>query len=350
MSDIAALNRGADRVARAPSAFTLVELLVVIAIIGSLIAVLLPAVQGAREAGRRIQCANNIRQLGLAILGYESANRALPPSGLTKVSSKGIVDPRSGKMFSWIVLILPYIEEVPLYNRFNFSKSVFDQPDELLSTTLMPLLCASDTASGRVFTDPELTKGKHLAKGNYAAFVSPYHTEFAVKYPGALIPSGQKLVSIEDGTSSTLMLGEVRTRSQPQDQRGAWAVAWTGATLLAFDMHADDEVPGGIYSVNYASVGQTQPPNSDGPNADILYNCADEAGAQFQHMPCATFAPSGDWDYLSAAPRSRHPGGVNTAFVDGHVIFLRNEIDEVTMAYLISINDCHTLDVSKYAD
>ena len=350
MSDVAALNRGRGHVTRARTAFTLVELLVVIAIIGSLIAILLPAVQAAREAGRRIQCASNIRQLGLAILGYEAANRTLPPSGLMKVSPKGIVDPRSGKMFSWIVLILPYIEEVPVFNRFDFSKSVFDQPDDLLATTLMPLLCPSDSASGQVFTDPELTKGKHLAKGNYAAFVSPFHTDLSVRFPGALIPGGQRLVSIVDGTSSTLMLSEVRTRRQPQDQRGAWAVSWTGATLLAFDMHADEDAPEGIYSVSYASVGVTQLPNSEGPNVDILYKCTNEAGAQLQRMPCATWSSSGDWDYLSAAPRSRHPGGVNTTFVDGHVTFLRNDIDEVTMAYLISINDGQTLDVSKYAD
>ena len=195
MSDVAALNRGESHGAPTRTAFTLVELLVVIAIIGSLIAVLLPAVQAAREAGRRIQCANNIRQLALATLGYESANRTLPPSGLMKVSSKGVVDPRSGKMFSWIVFILPYIEETAIFNRFDFSKSVFDQSDDLLSTPLMPLLCPSDSASGRTFTDSQLTKGKHLAKGNYAAFVSPYHTEFQVEYPGALIPGGQRLVS-----------------------------------------------------------------------------------------------------------------------------------------------------------
>ena len=146
------------------------------------------------------------------------------------------------------------------------------------------------------------------------------------------------------------MLAEVRTRSQPQDQRGAWAVAWTGATLLAFDMHPDEDAPAGRYLVSYGSVGLTQMPNSEGPNVDILYKCVDEAGAQFQRMPCATWSGSGEWDYLSAAPRSRHPMGVNTAFVDGHVTFLRDEVDEVTMAYLISINDGQVLNVSKYAD
>ena len=343
-------NRGGDHPGRPRPAFTLVEILVVIAIIAGLIAILLPAVQAAREAGRRLQCANNIRQLALAVLGYESNQGMLPPSGLMGRTSSGDVDPQSGKMFNWIVFVLPYMEEVPLYNRFDFSRALLDQPDDLLSTSVTTLLCPDDSAQGRTFVDSTLTQGKHLAKGNYAAFVSPYHVEFELQYPGAIISTGQRMATIVDGTSSTLMLAEIRTRGNPQDQRGAWTLPWTGATLLAFDMHAEDDCPPDKYVPNDLSLGETQLPNNQGPNLDMLYLCPDEAGAANQQMPCATWSSTGEWAFLSAAPRSLHPGGVNTTFVDGHVTFLKNDVDQMVMAYLISINDGQSIDMSQFGN
>jgi prepilin-type processing-associated H-X9-DG protein len=82
------------------------------------------------------------------------------------------------------------------------------------------------------------------------------------------------------------------------------------------------------------SIGHTQPPNGGRP--DILYNCPDEALAQLERMPCLEFELAG---YMSAAPRSSHFDGVNAGFLDGHVEFLLNDIDEATMAQMISIND-----------
>ena len=117
--------------------FTLIELLVVIAIIGILIAMLLPAVQQAREAGRRTQCVDNLRQLALATLSYEAASgfsrrrelsrrnkiKSFPPVKYPFVSADG------QNQFSWAVLLLPFIEEQNLYDQFEFDRVIFDQSE-----------------------------------------------------------------------------------------------------------------------------------------------------------------------------------------------------------------------------
>ena len=102
--------------------FTLIELLVVIAIIAVLIALLLPAVQAAREAARRIQCTNNLKQLGLAIANYESANNCIPIGDVFNTSIAPCTSPGFGNNCQntpWFVMVLPFIEQGPLYNSFN---------------------------------------------------------------------------------------------------------------------------------------------------------------------------------------------------------------------------------------
>src|SRR6188474_2683919 len=98
-------------------AFTLVELLVVIAIIGVLVALLLPAVQAAREAARRMSCSNNLKQLSLALHNYEDTHKTLPPAGI------------DSNQMSWTVLLLPYMEQKPLYDQFNFNKGAWNAFD-----------------------------------------------------------------------------------------------------------------------------------------------------------------------------------------------------------------------------
>src|SRR5262249_50598736 len=164
--------------------FTLVELLVVIAIIGILIALLLPAVQQARETARRIQCVNHLKQIALAAHGYTDQHGLLPPSGVVaeKTASYGstqypVFDQQSGKMFSWAVLLLPFLEETNLYNQFDQTRTALDQPNEPQETSVPVYLCPSDNARGRFYSDSKATHGKRFAKGNYAAYRSPMHTD-----------------------------------------------------------------------------------------------------------------------------------------------------------------------------
>jgi prepilin-type processing-associated H-X9-DG protein/prepilin-type N-terminal cleavage/methylation domain-containing protein len=327
-----------------PAAFTLVELLVVIAIIGVLVSLLMPAVQAAREAARRIQCQNHLKQLALAVNNYADQLRVFPASGIVNTANPEY-DPKSGTMFSWMVLILPFMEQKNLHDQFNFNVSVLAQSSaEPQAAQPLVLLCPSDLAKGRFFIDSTLTNNKRLAKGNYAAWVSPVHVEFQPIDPGALTSHASHTHGMlaADGTSTTLMLTEVLTRQQPQDQRGAWAIAWNGASLLAFDMHHDGakgyDVAGYTVATDL-SFGLSQRPNNQGPNLDMLYDCVEPADAQFHRVPCNNWEESGSHNYLSSAPRSRHPGGVNVVFADGHVGFLTDNVDEVTLAYSISIED-----------
>jgi prepilin-type N-terminal cleavage/methylation domain-containing protein/prepilin-type processing-associated H-X9-DG protein len=334
-----------DHTLRARAAFTLVELLVVIAIIGILVSLLLPAVQAAREAARRIKCQNNFKQHGLAIANYAGAMRAFPASGIVD-RSLSHYESKSGPMFSWIVQILPFMEQKNLHEQFDFRATVLTQPaTDPQAAQVDALLCPSDSADSRFFQHTTHTNNRRLAKGNYVAFVSPYHTEAQTVYPAALTSHQRRTDAhfLRDGMSSSLMLSEVLTRENPTDQRGAWAIGWNGSSIIAFDLHSTDSAvfpTSGQYiaRTDAMAVNFAQAPNSQGPNADVIYDCVNPAGAQAEKLPCLTFDNS-TVQYLSAAPRSRHPGGVNCVYADGHVGFLTNNIDRLTMAYLIALGD-----------
>jgi hypothetical protein len=277
----------------------------------------------------------------------------------------GTFDPKSGKMISWAVLILPQMEEQNLYDRFDLKRSIFDQPNLPQALHVPSYTCPSDGAEERYFEHPEHTQGVRFAKGNYAAFVSPYHIDEQIWFPGALGGGkwtedgenrvGQSLNRVKDGLSKTLMISEVRTRPDPLDQRGAWALPWSGSSLLAVDVHpipvligrslirADRVVPYNPWPYTFESA---QRPNTRGPNVDILYDCSDPDGSQLDSMPCGQWANhDSQFYYLSAAPRSRHAGGVVAAAMDGHVRFLVDEIDAQVLAFMVCINDGRSRDI-----
>lgn len=328
--------------------FTLVELLVVIAIIGILVALLLPAVQAAREAARRMQCSSNMKQLALAVLNYESTRGSLPPAGNygPKPSSPtATVTEFSGLNHSWLVYILNEIEESALYDQFDLeSVNIALTPGLPAQAQPASLICPSDGAGGRFYTHrflPTPGGGAEFGKGNYAAFVSVYHSN-RLGFPGAIPLFGQELRKVTDGTSSTLLLSEVRTRDNVKDPRGAWALPWAGSSILAYDMHSVN----GVFATDNFEPDPTWVDEelARTPNAiiyDSIDRCDEAAAALFEGLPC--LAPDddreGSADFRSAAPRSAHVGGVNTAFLDGHVTFTTDDIDGLVMAYQVYIRD-----------
>jgi prepilin-type N-terminal cleavage/methylation domain-containing protein len=212
--------------------FTLIELLVVIAIIAVLIALLLPAVQQAREAARRSQCKNNLKQLGLAIHNYHDSHRTFPNGGFAEYYSSV----RYGNGLSWLVMILPYIDQAPLYNRFNFLGTNFGNPSSNLALTIQPIpafLCPSGTKLFTASPSAEQSGGSPSYTMHYYGVMGPWSTitnaSTGTAYPmdskastfssnsyGGMPISGMlgcnrttRMRDVSDGTSNTLMVGEI---------------------------------------------------------------------------------------------------------------------------------------------
>jgi prepilin-type N-terminal cleavage/methylation domain-containing protein len=204
--------------------FTLVELLVVIAIIGILVALLLPAVQAAREAARRMQCSNNAKQIGLALHNYHDVHKKFPKNiyGGPDVPVRDMPSgspPPLAYHHTWITAILPFIEQQPLYDRINFNTWAWGQPH--VGTLLSALRCPSDSGFNNV------TETHGIAWTNYVGSEGyHWHPEPCVAGPWApwlqlgffkngdlsgLFSPGTKwrsLASIKDGTSNTVICAE----------------------------------------------------------------------------------------------------------------------------------------------
>jgi prepilin-type N-terminal cleavage/methylation domain-containing protein/prepilin-type processing-associated H-X9-DG protein len=328
--------------------FTLVELLVVIAIIGILVALLLPAIQAAREAARRISCQNNLKNLTLAILNYENQKKALPPA-VEAQPSQGEVWASSIQLdvyLSWIVRILPQLEEQSLADQFELDKKVNEQNVNFRPQESQPtiLLCPSDSARGRLYSS-RTSFSRTFGKGNYAAYVSAEHIRSMRVFPGALINEPQPLSRVTDGMTKTLLLAEIRTRDHMEDPRGVWAAAWSGGSLLAFDLHSkvEPDVDGSskrntpYNPFKYSAIDDGLPPNTTATwgNRDYIRECPDSGIADLEGMPCIAQTPSRS----AAAPRSSHNGGVNTSHIDGSVEWIANDVDQFLMARMVSIND-----------
>jgi prepilin-type N-terminal cleavage/methylation domain-containing protein len=357
-------RRSANRIAA--RGFTLVELLVVIAIIGVLVALLLPAVQAAREAARRANCQANIKNIALAVLNYESSQGALPQSSAGPVGANDSVNIRNlnSVQFSWIVRTLPFLEQQALFQQFNLKQTHNQFVNEAPATRKTPelqqpaiLMCPSDSAQNRLFGPTRDTAlagpNRAFGKGNYVGYASAEHIECQKFAPGALLNEPQPLKQIADGLSNTLMLTEVRTRDDINDERGVWAVAWTGTSILGADVHTESTsifkmcsasqpvksyIPSAAYK-EYALMPNAPVPADPAGAKDNLASCGDIAEADILGMPCRVR------DDTSAAPRSLHPGGVNCAHIDGSTRWLRDDIDVVAYGRLACVNDGQTVTV-----
>jgi prepilin-type N-terminal cleavage/methylation domain-containing protein/prepilin-type processing-associated H-X9-DG protein len=279
-------------------AFTLIELLVVIAIIAVLIGLLLPAVQKVREAASRVQCENNLKQIGLALHGYHDANRWFPPGFRAIAGPGGDVSPGWG----WGFYILPYIEQNDLFqSQTNLNQSVAASP--LLGQKISPYMCPSDIQSElfQVYAPGGVPlSGVMAAPCSYAAVVGGYETDVTVgdkngKFHGCFFRNSKvRITDIKDGTSHTALVAE---RAVGLSQ-GTWAGA----------------IPGAVQRLGQENPFYATNPSMDfPPDQFVLLRC------NWINAQRGQTADGGTDD-----PSSFHIGGANFVYGDGSVRFLFN--------------------------
>jgi prepilin-type N-terminal cleavage/methylation domain-containing protein/prepilin-type processing-associated H-X9-DG protein len=330
--------------------FTLIELLVVIAIISVLIALLLPAVQSAREAARRAQCINNLKQFGLAMHNYHESSNSFPPGDIRKIGFPLIPGHPCGRdIFSecqntpWFCLMLPFIEQGTLANSYNFqlgSEGPFNPlpmgfyaNSTVGGTKLSLFQCPSDRQN-TFQVNPQYAGGLGavlnpvvFTKGNYgASWGNTFWGQDLLPMPSGtvdpvtgLLPVFNKsafgfytigMNSLTDGSSNTVFCAEV-LQGETFDIRG---LMWSS-------------IPGGCSFFSRLPPNTPQDYYRSGVFGDYLNNvyfCVNEPGMD---LPCTNDNGPNTDQVAYAGARSRHPGGINVLLGDGSVRFLKNSIN-----------------------
>ncbi|MEX1042587.1 MAG: DUF1559 domain-containing protein [Pirellulaceae bacterium] len=279
--------------------FTLVELLVVIAIIGVLVALLLPAVQQARESARRISCNNNLKQQGIALHNYHDTLGSLPPGHI--LEGTNLSDRMTFAAFLW-----PYIEQGALYDQIPAPKS----PDfggcgnstqtAVMRTIVSGFQCPSNGDS--LFGHSCRSRNSYVSNAGIGLLkkeLPPSHTR-GIFYQN----SGMKLRDLTDGTSNTVGVSE--TVYVPYDQRGAYRGAWSYAE-------------GSHYQ-------HDNTPNSSVPD-ELRTSMCDTNLPEDPLAPCIGTYAAHNSRAINMAARSRHPGGVLALLMDGSVRFVSSTVD-----------------------
>jgi prepilin-type N-terminal cleavage/methylation domain-containing protein/prepilin-type processing-associated H-X9-DG protein len=254
---------------RCPSrrGFTLIELLVVIAIIAVLIGLILPAVQQVREAAARLQCKNNLKQMGVAFHNYHAAFGLFPPgfaSGAATEDGEG-----TGPGWGWGAYLLPYLEQDNLHRRIDFTKDIRDPANAFARVqSLKVFLCPSDTPPGPTFTvvDEGGASLCDVAFGNYVGMggtneVTGYpDTSAGPQYQGVLLRNSRvRFTDITDGSSNTLFVGERASKRSPMT---TWVGAVTGCTVPPQNPGYDNEGPPVLVLTNTGTVEDARVPNN----------------------------------------------------------------------------------------
>ena len=355
-----------DPECNSPGGFTLIELLVVIAIIATLIGLLLPAVQGAREAARQMGCASNLRQFGLALLVYETAKRHFPPTDARPPAASSTWSVGGG--WSLHARVLPYVEEGSLADRFDFKQAAFrgnfasQEPNpafaSLFATPITMLLCPSDSAP--VVT---ISSGHAYAGNNYMVSIGSatangqggMYWNFSRPTDGIVYENSKvKMAQITDGASRSA-IGSEAVRSIgtdtsfpagspppfPYQYTLNGSTGWNSGTLVP--PGGATPTTGAIDAIlaGWRSLTSWRGAASPAMRGRGLAWAATTFGNSLTNgfLPPNSEIP----DYIVhwsgfSGPKSRHLGGANVLFADAHVVLLTGEIDLTVHRALHSIN------------
>ncbi len=325
---------------RKNSGFTLVELLVVVAIIGVLVALLLPAVQAAREAARRMQCTQNLSQLIIGVHSYEMSHRSFPPGSIDK--AKQVSNAPSGYHHSWITQILAHVEEANAGKAIDRRVGVYAAENVPVRTVEIPLLhCSSDGMSG----------GPH---SSYAGVHNATEQPISEVNNGVFILNKSiRYDDVSDGSAQTLFISEKLGESGVDL---GW-MSGTRATLRNFGLGINNNAGGLAVVVTPAPQANNSPyvvpvmnpyglpglpanfgnlirdyDNKNGAGSSAEDDLEDMGmGEGAPEGPAGQSAPSNKKFLFVGGFSSSHPGGANAAFGDGHVTYLSESADLITL-------------------